>query len=103
MDHASAIDHDVQRGELFDRLLEGSRDGRFVSYVAGREDRLAAGAADRADDLLAPVRLHVGNRDAGPFRGEQLGHGRADAAGTAADPGNLPRQSFGWHRKMAGR
>ena len=94
---ARAIDDDVQRAKLIDRLFDGGAHLVLVRYVGGSEQRLAAVGADGANDLVAELLLDIGNGHTGALGGEQLGHGCPDARRTAADPSHLTFESLCSH------
>src|SRR5439155_8377750 len=68
-------------------------DVRIALHVRTHELRFAARAADRGNDLLAEIFLHVGDEDLGTLSREDSRGGFADSGCTAGDDRYLSRKS----------
>ena len=94
--HAGVVEHHVEPTEMLDREVDELLDFVRVGNVGPLERGCRA---KRRRQLLAPLRVHVGDDDLRSFRHEQLSGGAADPAGAPRDDRDLPRKLLA-HRQL---
>ena len=95
---------DVDAAEGVDRGVDECTNRCAIRDVCANEGRHAAGLLDRRDRLAAARLVDVGDDDAGPALGEQLGGRAADAgAGAGHDDDGVSEVHQPWSRPSTSR